>query len=42
MCAILCRMKILECRREEITDIGFIDPDKVHEVTIEDPLRWSG
>ena len=30
-------MKILECKRDEITDIGFIDPDKVHEVTIENP-----
>ena len=28
-------MKIIECRKDEITDIGFIDPDKVHEVTIE-------
>ena len=31
-------MKILECRKDEITDIGFIDPDKVHEVTIENPF----
>ena len=28
-------MKILECKRDEITDIGFTDPDKVREVTIE-------
>ena len=30
---------MLECRREEITDIGFIDPDKMHEVTVEDPIH---
>ena len=34
----LCRLKMLECKRDEITDIGFIDPDKIHEVTIENPL----
>ena len=28
-------MKILECKKEGIWDIGFIDPDKVHEVTVE-------
>ena len=31
-------MKIRECRMGGIWDIGFIDPDKVHEVTVEDPL----
>ena len=30
-------MKMLEGRRDEITDIGFIDPDKMHEVTVENP-----
>jgi len=30
---------MLECKRDEITDIGFIDPDKMHEVTIEDPIH---
>ena len=27
-------MKILECRRQGITDFGFIDPTKVNEYTI--------
>lgn len=34
----LCRSKMLECKREEITDIGFIDPNTMHVKTIEDPL----
>ena len=29
---------MLECKRNEITDIGFKDPDKMHEVTIEEPF----
>ena len=29
-------MKILECKRDEITDIGFIDPDKVHVKTVDE------
>ena len=28
-------MKIRECRVDGIWDIGFIDPDKIHEVTVE-------
>ena len=32
-------MKMLECKRDEIKDIGFIDPDKLHQVTIEDPVH---
>jgi hypothetical protein len=38
LCAILCRSKKLECKRDEITDIGFIDLDTMHEKTIEDPI----
>ena len=30
-------MKMLEGRRNGITDIGFIDPDRLHEVTITNP-----
>ena len=30
---------MLECKRDEITDFGFIDLDKIHEVTIEDPIH---
>ena len=30
---------MLECKMDEITDIGFIDPDKMHEVTIEDKVH---
>ncbi|KAK1693556.1 hypothetical protein QYE76_010253 [Lolium multiflorum] len=30
--------KMLECKRDEITDIGFIDPDTMHVKTIEEPL----
>ena len=29
---------MLECKRDEITDIGFIDPHTMHVKTIEDPL----
>ena len=28
-------MKIRECRVDGIWDIGFIDPDKIHEITVE-------
>ena len=31
-------MKIRECRMGGIWDIGFIDPDKVNVVTVENPL----
>ena len=27
-------MKILECKRGQIYDLGFIDPNTVHEVTV--------
>jgi len=27
-------MKIRECNRERIYDIGFIDPDVIHEYTV--------
>lgn len=30
---------MLECKRDEITDFGFIDPDKIHAVTIKDPIH---
>ena len=29
---------MLECKRDEIKHIGFIDPDTMHEITIEDPI----
>jgi hypothetical protein len=29
---------MLECKRDEITDIGFIDPETMHVRTIEEPL----
>jgi hypothetical protein len=29
---------MLECKKDEITDIGFIDPDTMLVKTIEDPL----
>jgi hypothetical protein len=29
---------MLECKRDEIKDIGFIDPDTMHVKTIEEPL----
>ena len=31
---LLCRMKILAGKNERIYDIGFIDPNTIHEVTI--------
>jgi len=33
--AILCRMKILECKRGQIYDLGFIDPNTIHEYTVQ-------
>ncbi|KAK1645151.1 hypothetical protein QYE76_062956 [Lolium multiflorum] len=32
------KSKMLECKRDEITDIGFIDPNTMHVRTIEEPL----
>ena len=29
-------MKMLECRRGGLYDIGFIDPNTVHELTVRD------
>ena len=29
-------MKILECKRGQIYDLGFIDPNTVHEVTVKE------
>ena len=29
---------MLECKRDDITDIGFIDPETMHEATIKDPV----
>lgn len=31
---ILCRLKIVECRRAGMYDIGFINPNVIHEVTV--------
>ena len=31
---ILCRLKIIECRKAQIYDIGFINPNVIHEWTI--------
>ena len=31
-------MKMLELKRQKNKDFGFTDPDKLHQVTIEDPL----
>jgi hypothetical protein len=28
-------MKILECKRGQIYDIGFINPNTIHEVTVQ-------
>ena len=30
---------MLECKRDEITDIGFIDADTIHEETIKNPMH---
>ena len=30
---------MLESKRDDITDIGFIDPDTMHEITIKDPVH---
>ena len=29
-------MKKLECKRGKLLELGFIDPDTVHEVTVQD------
>ena len=31
-------MKMLDLKRKKNKDFGWIDPDKYHEVTIEDPM----
>ena len=31
---ILCRLKIVECKRAGMYDIGFINPNIIHEVTV--------
>ena len=31
----ICRLKILECKKGEIYDIEFINPNTVHEVTLQ-------
>ena len=31
---ILCRLKIVECRKAQIYDIGFINPNVIHEYTV--------
>ena len=38
LCAIFCRMKMLELKREENFACGFIDPDKLHEETLDNVL----
>ena len=35
-------MKMLDLKRKKNKDFGWIDPDKYHEVTIEDPLYNKG
>ena len=30
---------MLECKRDDINDIGFIDAETMHQVTITDPLH---
>ena len=32
-------MKILECKKERIYDIGFIDPNTIHELTIKNHAK---
>ena len=32
-------MKILECKRGQIYDLGFIDPNTVHEVTVKEHAK---
>jgi hypothetical protein len=42
LCTFLCRLKIDECRRKNITNIGFVDPDKVHHDTVRDKAQETG
>ncbi|KAK1691851.1 hypothetical protein QYE76_008548 [Lolium multiflorum] len=37
-----CLLKIDECRRKKITNIGFVDPDKVHHDTVRDKAEETG
>ncbi|KAM0884309.1 hypothetical protein ACQ4PT_031083 [Festuca glaucescens] len=37
-----CLLKIDECRRNKITNIGFVDPDKVHHGTVKDKTEDTG
>jgi hypothetical protein len=32
---LLCGMKMLECKRGQIYDVGFINPNTVQEVTVQ-------
>jgi hypothetical protein len=35
-------MKIEECKKRHINNIGFIDPDKVHHETVRDKIEETG
>ena len=48
MLTILCRLKIVECRKAEMYDIGFINTNLIDQFTVtfnaketEDNLLWS-
>ena len=42
LCTLLCRLRIDECRIKNITNIGFVDPDKVHHDTVRDKDEETG
>ena len=43
LCVLLCRLKISECKSNNIINIGFVDPDKVHVETVKhQPMDTGG
>ena len=36
---ILCRLKIIECRKAQIYDIGFINPNIIHEWMVQKNVK---
>jgi hypothetical protein len=35
-CTVLCRLMIDECKKFSYLNVGFVDPDKVHNDTVRD------
>ena len=42
LCVLLCRLKISECKSNNIINVGFIDPDKIHVETVKHKREETG